>query len=265
MNRQHFTFDCEGQILACTLDYAAGSTALLMVTGGNETRAGAFSGQAQLAARIAAAGFPVLRFDRRGVGDSTGENTGFTGSGPDIAAAVRALHARVPGIEAIVGFGNCDAATALAIYAAPAFDALVLANPWTFDAVDEAPSPDAVRRRYADKLRNPREIMRLLSGGVSLSKLAGGLKRAMSRTPPPSTLAGQLQSALSASDTPVRYLLAGNDRTARAFMDALPDTVGHWHICEDAGHSFAEEHSGDWLFGQILSVLEEQARQLDMR
>ena len=50
---------------------------LLLVTGGNEVRSGAFSGQAQLAARIARKGFPVFRFDRRGVGDSDGENKGF--------------------------------------------------------------------------------------------------------------------------------------------------------------------------------------------
>ncbi len=55
-----------------TLDDAPGTTGLLIVSGGNEVRAGAFAGQARLAAEIAAAGHPVFRFDRRGVGDSTG-------------------------------------------------------------------------------------------------------------------------------------------------------------------------------------------------
>ncbi len=77
MNRKHLAFACEGAQLAGTLDDAEGETGLLLVTGGNETRAGAFSGQAALADGIARAGYPVFRFDRRGVGDSEGYNTGF--------------------------------------------------------------------------------------------------------------------------------------------------------------------------------------------
>ncbi|EJL35363.1 hypothetical protein PMI02_00195, partial [Novosphingobium sp. AP12] len=77
MTRRHFAFMCEGDRLVATLDTAPGRTALLLVSGGNEVRSGAWSGQARFAARIAAWGFPVLRFDRRGVGDSEGENGGF--------------------------------------------------------------------------------------------------------------------------------------------------------------------------------------------
>ncbi|RZA26755.1 MAG: hydrolase 1, exosortase A system-associated, partial [Proteobacteria bacterium] len=51
MTRRHITFDCEGANLAGTIDDAPGKVGLLLVTGGNETRGGAFSGQAQLAAK----------------------------------------------------------------------------------------------------------------------------------------------------------------------------------------------------------------------
>ena len=54
MTRRHLTFACEGAALAGTLDLAPGSTGLLIVTGGNEVRAGAWNGQALFAARIAA-------------------------------------------------------------------------------------------------------------------------------------------------------------------------------------------------------------------
>ena len=80
MNRLHLTFECADSTLAGTLDMACGASGLLLVSGGNEIRSGAFSGQAALAARIAAAGFPVFRFDRRGIGDSGGENKGFRNS-----------------------------------------------------------------------------------------------------------------------------------------------------------------------------------------
>src|SRR6188768_4031138 len=101
MSREHLTFACAGDTLVGTLDDAVGASGLLLVSGGNEIRAGAFSGQAELAARIAAAGFPVFRFDRRGVGDSTGENRGFRDSGEDIAAALTSFRHECPGLARV--------------------------------------------------------------------------------------------------------------------------------------------------------------------
>jgi hypothetical protein len=66
MTRRHVTFPCGGDALIGTLDEAKGDTGLLIVTGGNELRSGAWSGQARLAARKASVGFPVFRFDPRG-------------------------------------------------------------------------------------------------------------------------------------------------------------------------------------------------------
>jgi exosortase A-associated hydrolase 1 len=234
------------------------------VTGGNETRAGAFSGQAQMAARIAATGYPVLRFDRRGVGDSSGENSGFTGSAEDIAAAIAAFRCEQPQLSHIVAFGNCDAASALMLAQGPGADALALANPWTFDTPDEAPPPDAVRRRYAEKLKDPRELLRLVTGGVSIRKLASGVVRALSPAAPPSSLLARMQAGVAGFDGPVRYLIAERDRTGQAFMAAWPQSVGHWQICPGGDHAFSSERSRDWLFNQLVAVLEEQAGQLDM-
>ena len=111
--RHQLSFPCEGATLAATLDEAPGTTGLLIVSGGNEIRSGAHRGMATLAQRIAAAGHPVFRFDRRGIGDSEGENTGYTNSGPDIAAAIAAFRRAAPQLTRIIAFGNCDAASAL--------------------------------------------------------------------------------------------------------------------------------------------------------
>jgi exosortase A-associated hydrolase 1 len=262
--RRHLLLDCAGDTLAATLDEAAGAVGLLIITGGNETRAGAFSGQSRLAARIAAAGYPVFRFDRRGTGDSTGDNRGFAYSNDDITAALATFRREQPQLRAVVGFGNCDAASALMLQGGSGCTALALANPWTFDAADEGPPPAVLRRRYIDKLKNPREVLRLLTGGVSLTKLAAGLKKAASGAQAPSSLVGQMQAGMAGYQGKVRFLLAANDRTAQAFMAACPQTVGHWQVCEGAGHSFADAASADWLFNQLLSVLEEQARQLNV-
>src|SRR3546814_10409691 len=94
--RHHLTFACEGAALAATLDEAPGTTGLLIVSGGNEIRSGAHRGMAMLSQRIAAAGHPVLRFDRRGIGDSDGSNGGLEPSDPDIAAALAAFRADQP-------------------------------------------------------------------------------------------------------------------------------------------------------------------------
>jgi exosortase A-associated hydrolase 1 len=256
MTRRHFSIACMGETLLATLDDAPGTVGLLIVTGGNETRSGAFAGQAQLAARIAAAGNPVLRFDRRGVGDSTGPNSGFTGSADDIAAALAAFRQAAPQITRVVAFGNCDAASALMLAGGAGCHALALANPWTFEQADDGPPPAAIRQRYAAKLRNPRELLRLVTGGVSLRKLAGGIRAALSPAAPPSSLAQDMQAGIADFSGPVHLLLAANDRTAQAYMATCPDRKADWQLCKGAGHSFAEPHANEWLFSFLQSILE---------
>ncbi len=132
---------CAGDRLAGTLDEGSDTTGLLIVSGGNEIRIGAHRGMAMLAARLAASGTPVLRYDRRGIGDSTGDNLGFLESAPDIAAAAATFVAET-GIRRLVAFGNCDAATALALFHGVAgIDALILANPWVIADEDDLPRP----------------------------------------------------------------------------------------------------------------------------
>jgi len=255
MTRRHLTFACAGETLAATLDDAPGAGGLLLVTGGNEIRSGAFSGQAQLAARIAEAGHPVFRFDRRGIGDSGGENRGFRNNGPDIAAALAAFKAECPALERVVGFGNCDAASALMLGAGAGCDALVLANPWTIEDDDGAAPPAAIRARYADKLKNPRELVRLATGKVSLRKLAGGLKRAVSPAPQPTTLAHEMRAGLENFAGPVRLLIAERDRTAQAFLATWDETDARLLRCPGASHAFVEPEPRDWLFGKIVAAL----------
>lgn len=266
MTRRHVTFTCEGAALAGTIDQAEGHTGLLIVSGGNELRSGAFSGMAELAARIAGAGYPVFRFDRRGVGDSEGGNGGFRESGPDIAAAIRCFLAEAPCMRRIVAFGNCDGATALALSAGAGIHGLVLANPWAIeDEADTAPPPAAIRARYAEKLRNPRELLRLLRGQVSLRKLARGIGQALRPPPRPSTLAEELKSGLDAFSGPVRILLAGRDRTAQVFEAAWDMADPRITRCPGATHAFAEPDAREWLYGQLLAALaDEQTGEFNM-
>lgn len=259
MSHEHLTFACEGAQLAGTIDHAPGSVGLLIVTGGNETRAGAFSGQAQLAARLAAAGFPVFRFDRRGVGDSEGDNAGFRHSAADIAAAVQAFRSALPGLERVIAFGNCDAASALMLAKGAGMDALILANPWTIEDDNAAPPPAAIRSRYSEKLRSPAELRRLLTGKVSLRKLGAGLLSALRPAPPPSTLAQQIAAGLAAFPGKSLILLASRDRTAQAFLAGWNAADARLRHCAGASHAFSETDARDWLFTQVAGFLTDQS------
>ncbi len=255
MSRRHLLFTCNGASLVGTLDSAPGSAGLLLVSGGNEVRSGAWSSQAQLAAKIAAAGFPVFRFDRSGVGDSEGGNGGFTLSGDDIAAALAAFRAECPDLTRIIGLGNCDAASALMLSGGAGLDGLILSNPWTIEDESAAPPPAAVRDHYRRRLANPAAIWRLLTGKVSITSLLSSLKAAASAPPPPSTLAQTMAAGIAAFAGPLRFLIADRDRTAQAFLAAWPKDDARIHICQGATHSFVESHGRDWLEAQVLDVL----------
>lgn len=251
--RRVIRFACAGDTLYGTLDAAPGKTGLLIVSGGNEIRIGAHRGMALLAQRLAARGIPVLRFDRRGVGDSTGANGGFLTSGPDIGCAAATFSAEA-GIERLVGFGNCDAATALALFGATAgIDRLILANPWVIEPHDDLPPAAAIRARYAEKLKDPREWLRLVRGGVDLRKLASGLAK-VAQTHPEVTdsLAQRLSAALSASRLDTTILLAARDNTAIAFRKGWSGPVA---LCDTDSHSFAHSSDAAWLEDQIVAAV----------
>ncbi len=255
MTRRHILFACEGAALAGTLDTGEAASGLLVVTGGNEVRAGAWNGQALLAAQIAAAGFPVLRFDRRGIGDSDGPPGDFRTSAPDIAAALAAFRLECPGISRIVAMGNCDAASALMLGGGTGCDALILSNPWTIENEDAAPPPEALRGHYASRLTDPTAILRLLRGGVNLKGLFRSLIGALRPAPPATGLAQDMAIGLARFSGEVRILIADRDRTAQAFIAAWKKDDPRLRRCAAASHSFVEAESRDWLEAQVLEVL----------
>ncbi|WP_340587533.1 hydrolase 1, exosortase A system-associated [Erythrobacter alti] len=264
MTRRHITFGCGEEKLVGTLDGADGPVGLLIVSGGNEIRSGAFSGQAKLAAKIADAGYRVFRYDRPGIGDSSGDNRGFRDERGHVASAQDAFKAQSPSLSRIVAFGNCDAASALMLQGGAGCEGLVLANPWTFDEDNgDALPPEAIRARYAKKLADPREWFRLLRGKVSIRKLVGGLTRAATSSPSTTSLAADMRNGLADYGGDIRFLIAGRDRTGLAFCSAWgkDDRVS---VRDGADHAFSAPEDFEWLRAQLLSALDEQARQLNM-
>lgn len=262
--RRLIPFTCAGETLAATLDEAPGGTGLLIVSGGNEIRIGAHRGMAELAATVAAAGHPVLRYDRRGIGDSSGENNGFESTAQDIREAAIAFRHAAPHVTRIVAFGNCDAASALILFHDQAdIDALVLTNPWTIEQSDDLPPAAAIRSRYVEKLKDPRELLRLATGGVNIRKLVSGLAKVSAKpSQEPARLPARLAAALDASTVPTTILLAERDNTAIAFADHWKgDGFAHCRPritaqrCDTDSHSFARPQDKAWLTQQVLTAL----------
>lgn len=259
MTRRHITFDCEGSRLVATIDGDAGATCgLLLVTGGNELRSGAFAGQARLAARLAKKGFVIMRLDRRGVGDSEGANGEFRTSGPDIAAAIAAFRAECPSLARIVGFGNCDGASALMLARGAGCDALVLSNPWTFEGTGEdaqEPPPEVMRDHYRKRLTDPAAIKRLLTGQVSLGKLFASLIGALRPKAAPSSLAQDISNGIKDFAGDITFLIAGRDRTGKAFLADWDKSDPRIRTCPEATHAYVEPHARDWLEAQLVDAL----------
>lgn len=252
--RDVITFPCEGDTLVGTLDDARGTTGVLIVSGGNEIRCGAHRGMALLAAELAAGGVPVFRFDRRGIGDSEGANHGYAESAPDIAAAVRTFRMLCPHLTRVVGFGNCDAATALALFHREAgVDALVLANPWVGDEADELPPASAIRSHYASRLKDPRQWLRAVTGGINIGKAIKGLRKASAK-PSESDNPIAARMAVAMVDTKRTILLAARDNTAVRFAEAWVEPNEIQRLDTDS-HSFARPGDSAWLRDRIREAL----------
>lgn len=217
--RTPLTFDCGGATLAGMLHPGRGTTGVVIVSGGVQTRVGSHRGFVLLADRLAAAGFPTLRFDRRGVGDSDGDDAGYRASAADLAAAIAALRRASPQVRRIIGWGLCDGASALALHgAALGLDGMILANPWTRDgdAAVEMPPRAAITARYRQRLTSPSEWRRLLHGGLDLGKAVRGLLH-LARPEATPALAVSLAVGMERFNRPMLILLAGRDATAQAF------------------------------------------------
>jgi hypothetical protein len=90
----------------------------------------------------------------------------------------------------------------------------------------------------------------LLTGGVAIGKLVGGLRKAARRTS--GTLAGRVVAA-----EPEAIILARGDATAQAFRAAIRrgSLAGRMTTIPTASHSFAGPGDAEALEAAILAVL----------
>lgn len=266
--RRLLTIPCEGSLLGGTLDSAEGDTGLVLVTGGSQTRIGSHRMYERLSSSLARQGISCLRFDRRGVGDSGGEDPGFAGSGPELAAATRLLRRERPALRRVYGFGLCDGATALALFGGEAgLDGLILVNPWLVEAEADAPPAAAIRHHYRERLLSAEGWKKLLSGRVDYRKLLRGILKIV--RPTPTLLADQVAVALSGHALPAQWILASRDATAIAATHVLLSPrfrepgAASISIATDS-HTFARPGDDAALEQAVLEALERLISTLDV-
>ena len=261
--RRVVEFQLDDTTLFGTVDDGDSASGLLIVSGGNEIRIGAHRGMAVLAQEVAANGHPVFRFDRRGIGDSEGENVGFAGSADDIEAALAAFKTASPALTRVVAFGNCDAATALVLYGTTV-DGLVLANPWIVEQFDDLPAPAAIKKRYVRRLRDPKSWVALVTGKLNLRATIRGLRRLVAGTVKNEGLRASVAARLASSTVPVTIIVADGDNTGIVFADAWQSSEFEaarsrrdvdFVTLTSSSHSFANEADFAFLLGRLIKVL----------
>ncbi|MBS0446991.1 MAG: hydrolase 1, exosortase A system-associated [Proteobacteria bacterium] len=172
------TFGCAGDLLCGILHRGRADArrgVVIVVAGGPQYRAGAHRQFVGLARRLAAQGHPVLRFDLRGMGDSSGRYVGFQQSEPDLRAAIDALLAQTPRLDEVVLLGECESASGILFYAwkDARVRGTVLVNPWV--RTEEGQAQVIIKHYYLDRLRS-RDFWRQVRAGrydvkASLSSL----------------------------------------------------------------------------------------------
>ena len=258
--RRLLTFALGGETLAASLDAGQGDLGLVMVTGGSQTRVGSHRMYERLAATMAARGVTALRFDRRGVGDSSGKDPGFRQSGDDLDAAISLLRRERPGLRRLFGLGLCDGATALCASASRTkLDGLVLINPWLVEAEADAPPPAAVRDHYRRRLLSREGWRKILTGQINAAKLLRGLRTASQRGQA-SPLAQAAAQGLREAGIPAIVLLCKGDATAIAAHQELKSTdfnglITDIEMIDSDSHTFARPGDAERLAEAVASAL----------
>jgi len=227
-------FSCEGERLQAMLHAPAEprDTGVLVVVGGPQYRVGSHRQFVLLARALANAGFPVLRFDYRGLGDSMGSLRTFEHVQLDVRTAIDEFFRRAPGLRRVVIWGLCDAASAAMFYATEdsRVAGLVVLNPWARSGQTVAQA--YLRHYYLRRLMDAAAWRALLSGAksplatlrsifqtVQTATRPNNGQRAVSQAAGQQSLTERMRHGLSDFDGPVLLILSGDDITAAEFRN----------------------------------------------
>jgi exosortase A-associated hydrolase 1 len=291
-DEQALIFHCDGDEMVgiAHLPRAAKSIGVVFVVGGPQYRVGSHRQFTLMARALAQAGYPVLRFDYRGMGDSAGKARAFDAVDDDIAAALDALQRLQPQLRKFALFGLCDAASACMIYATRK-DArtigLMVANPWVRSVAGEATA--FLKHYYLKRFLQPTFWRNVVTGKFNVLGSIRGLIATVARARKGADAGrSEVQATIATSATatgnfvdrmlrgvqsntmPTLLLTSQNDLTAQEFIDLSSSHDGwrRWkahalvnHCTLNTDHTFstpdglqaAIASSIDWLHRQAAA------------
>lgn len=289
MTEEAIAFRCHGEPLVGILHRPASVQkrrgVVIVVGGGPQYRAGGHRQLTLWARRLCAEGYPVLRFDYRGMGDAHGEFRGFEHIDDDIRTAIDRFQAEIPGVDQIVLWGECDASSAILFYAFrdPRVKGAILLNPWVRTEAGEAKA--ILRHYYLQRLMQPSFWKKLVSlrfnPVASLSSAIGLLRQTRTAaSPTPTTdstvatatelprdlpLPERLLAGITRFQGPVMLVMSGRDLIAREF-DELVRCSPAWqaqfaakpvsrHDFPEADHTFSSAQQRDQVVSWSLAWL----------
>ncbi len=220
---------------------------VLIVVGGPQYRVGSHRQFVLLARKLCENNFSVMRFDYRGMGDSSGIIRSFAQVDEDIQAAIDAFYEQCPDLTGVVIWGLCDAASAALFYAYQdkRVQGLILLNPWVFTEQGEAKtylkhyywqrltSADLWKKvlclqfNYQDSLRSLVAFASKIR--ASTDEVKQGPKAHYSDLVDATlALPVRMRECLKRFNHPVMIILSGRDLTAEEFREVVK-ADHEWH------------------------------------
>ncbi|MDP2881177.1 MAG: hydrolase 1, exosortase A system-associated [Azonexus sp.] len=237
---QAVTFPCAGDQLlgiVATPEQPC-KTGVLIAVGGPQYRAGSHRQFLLLSRALATAGYPVMRFDYSGMGDSTGQLKSFETTHDNISAAIGAFQQKCPKVSNVVLWGLCDAASTSLLYWDATHDSriagIVLLNPWVRSEATLARTH--IKHYYGQRLLQVEFWRKVLTGKLGVGRALGGFitsfVRALQATGSTNSdvalpFQKRMIRALKGFQGQILLILSGDDFTAKEFLEAIRnDPVG---------------------------------------
>jgi exosortase A-associated hydrolase 1 len=241
IDQRALRFMCAGSSLVGVVDVPERPLprGVLVLADSAQYRVGSHRQFTLLSRVLAQRGIPVMRFDRRGMGDSEGAPRAFDASEDDVRAAMKEFFLQMPDMTEVVILGLGDAALAAALYA-PRDErvcALVLLNP--LPGAQRGEAHDALRHHYLARLGEVSFWKKVARGKVKVSDGAAALRQATRARR--NALPRRVADSLAAFGGRLLLVLGGEDLAARQFARVLERHQARFRCVEvaSADHAFA--------------------------